>query len=207
MPQEPQIAADLSLVAGVLAGRSDAVQKLFGQVDALVRLQTRRNFPDAERDDLLSDFRDHLWANDWRRLRQWRAEAPLGHYLATLFRNFQNDALRAIAARRRAESGAAIDPVLAAPLLVDGPERAHEAVQLAECLEHGKAAITPRQRQILVLRHDEHLPYGEIATRMAVTIGTVGSNLADAEKALRRRLQGECKELLEHVLGTGVRVH
>ena len=207
MPEDPKIADDLALVAGVLTGRSDSVQKLLVQVDLLVRLQTRRNFPDAERDDLLSDFRDHLWANNWRRLRQWRAEAPLGHYLATLFRNFQNDALQAIAARRRAEGGAAIDSALAAPLLDDAPERAQEAVQLARCLDQGKAAITPKQRQILVLRHDEHLPYGEIATRMAVTIGTVGSNLADAEKALRRRLQGACRELLENVLGTGMRVH
>ena len=206
MATDPQIASDLALIADLLAGQSASVQRLYGLVDALMQAQTRRNFPVAERDELHSGFWEHLWDANWRRLRQWRGEAPLSHYLAALFRNFQNDAMRALESRQRVEDILATDPTLTASPLNE-PERVHEALQLAECLEHGKSAITARQRQVIDLRHTEQLPYSEIAIRMAVQIGTVGRNLADAETALRRRLQGECKELLEDVIGAGVRVH
>jgi RNA polymerase sigma factor (sigma-70 family) len=69
------------------------------------------------------------------------------------------------------------------------------------------AQITPRQQQILSLRHGAGFDYRAIGEALGVTTGTVGSNLADAEKALRRRMQGECAELLEEILGTARQGH
>jgi RNA polymerase sigma factor (sigma-70 family) len=84
----------------------------------------------------------------------------------------------------------------------DRPDTAQDVRDLLDCLESGVARVTPRQRLILTLRHAEGRDYRSIGEALGVATGTVGSNLADAERALRRRMQGECAELLEGIVGT-----
>jgi DNA-directed RNA polymerase specialized sigma24 family protein len=54
----------------------------------------------------------------------------------------------------------------------------------------------------LRLRHVETLRHQDIALHLGRALGTIASNLADAERALRRRLIGQCAELIEGLLGT-----
>jgi RNA polymerase sigma factor (sigma-70 family) len=197
------IARDLALVASVLAGVGPEAKRFLVQLDQQVRQLVRRNFPPAHREDLVNDFSQHLWEDDWRRLRQWRADAPLAHYLARLFANFQSDRMRALESQTRLEeSFGDLQQVLRVGDESDRPDTVQDVRDLLDCLESGVARVTPRQRLILTLRHAEGRDYRSIGEALGVATGTVGSNLADAEKALRRRMQGECAELLEGIVGT-----
>ena len=208
MPSTPQIDIDRALVASVLAGVGAEVKRLLVQVDQQTRQLVRRNFPRAHRDDLLNDFSQHLWENDWRRLRHWRGDAPLAHYLATLFANFQTDRMRMLETQDRLEeSWGHLQQVLRVGDEGDRPDTLQEVEDLRDCIEAGVSLITPRQQQILSLRHEAGLDYRSIGEALGVATGTVGSNLADAESALRRRMQGECAELLEDIVGTARRSH
>jgi RNA polymerase sigma factor (sigma-70 family) len=208
MPTDPQIDLDRALVASVLAGLGPEVKRLLVQVDRQVRSLVRRNFPSAHREDLIHDFSQALWEDEWRRLRLWRGDSPLSHYLATLFSNFQLDRLGALNRERLNESRfSETQQALNANEDGERPDTAQEVQELRDCLESGVAQITPRQQQILSLRHGAGFDYRAIGEALGVTTGTVGSNLADAEKALRRRMQGECAELLEEILGTARQGH
>lgn len=195
MPDDPQILADKALVAGVLAGLAEPVNELLAQAEARARRLIRRNFPAAQRDDLVNGFLEHLWREDWRVLRHWRGEAPLAHYLATVFRNLQLDRLEAL--RPTDDPG---DLPTDHPW--DDPELAHTLIDIVSCLEKALGLLTPKQQRLIELRHQQGCRYGEIAAELGITTGTVGTNLADAERALRRRLSGECKELVEETVRT-----
>jgi RNA polymerase sigma factor (sigma-70 family) len=195
MPDDPQILADKALVAGVLAGLAEPVNELLAQAEARARRLIRRNFPAAQRDDLVNGFLEHLWREDWRVLRHWRGEAPLAHYLATVFRNLQLDRLEALRPTDDPSDLPTDHPW-------DDPELAHTLMDIVSCLEKALGLLTPRQQRLIALRHQQGCRYGEIAAELGITTGTVGTNLADAERALRRRLSGECKELVEETVRT-----
>jgi RNA polymerase sigma factor (sigma-70 family) len=75
-------------------------------------------------------------------------------------------------------------------------------MDIVSCLEKALGLLTPKQQRLIALRHQQGCRYGEIAAELGITTGTVGTNLADAERALRRRLSGECKELVEETVRT-----
>jgi RNA polymerase sigma factor (sigma-70 family) len=195
MPDDPQMLADKALVAGVLAGLAEPVNELLAQAEARARRLIRRNFPAAQRDDLVNGFLEHLWRDDWRVLRHWRGEAPLAHYLATVFRNLQLDRLEALRPTHDPSDLPTDHPW-------DDPELAHTLMDIVSCLEKALGLLTPKQQRLIALRHQQGCRYGEIAAELGITTGTVGTNLADAERALRRRLSGECKELVEETVRT-----
>ena len=195
MPDDPQMLADKALVAGVLAGLAEPVNELLAQAEARARRLIRRNFPAAQRDDLVNGFLEHLWRDDWRVLRHWRGEAPLAHYLATVFRNLQLDRLEALRPTDDPSDLPTDHPW-------DDPELAHTLMDIVSCLEKALGLLTPKQQRLIALRHQQGCRYGEIAAELGITTGTVGTNLADAERALRRRLSGECKELVEETVRT-----
>jgi RNA polymerase sigma factor (sigma-70 family) len=223
MPDDPQILADKALVAGVLAGLAEPVNDLLARAEAQARRLIRRNFPAAHRDDLVNGYLEHLWRDDWRVLRHWRGEAPLANYLATVFRNLQLDRLEALrrdslpggassggspadgsppagATRRPIEEASGLPTVH--PL--DNPELAQTLGDIVGCLEKALGLLTPRQQRLIELRHQQGCQYDQIAAELGITTGTVGSNIADAERALRRRLSGECKELVEDTVRTSL---
>ena len=195
MPDDPQILADKALVAGVLAGLAEPVNDLLARAEAQARRLIRRNFPAAHRDDLVNGYLEHLWRDDWRVLRHWRGEAPLANYLATVFRNLQLDRLEALRPTDDPSDLPTDHPW-------DDPELAHTLMDIVSCLEKALGLLTPKQQRLIALRHQQGCRYGEIAAELGITTGTVGTNLADAERALRRRLSGECKELVEETVRT-----
>jgi RNA polymerase sigma-70 factor (ECF subfamily) len=68
------------------------------------------------------------------------------------------------------------------------PEAAAIAVADAAALERGLAALPPPWREVIVLREINGLGYREIATILAVPIGTVMSRLSRARSQLIRDL-------------------
>lgn len=228
MPDDPQILADKALVAGVLAALAEPTNELLARAEAQARRLIRRNFPAAHRDDLVNGYLEHLWQADWRVLRHWRQEAPLANYLATVFRNLQLDRLEAL--RRDSLSGGAPPggaspggspadgsppggatrrPIEEASDLptdhpLDNPELAQTLGDIVSCLEKAMGFLTPKQQRLIELRHQQGCQYDQIAAELGITTGTVGSNIADAERALRRRLSGECKELVEDTVRTSL---
>ena len=203
MPSPNPIHNDLALIASVLAGEATAVNRLLAYAETLARAHLRRGVPRSAHDDLINDFLARLWDGNWRRLRAWRGEAPLAHYLARIFTRCQLDALRTLAAEQSAAQAMADEPLFTdLDATTDpGPERVLSMSQLRDCLDQGIDRVTPNQRELLRLRHEEALRHREIAERLGRALGTVASNLADAERALRRRMMGECAELLDDIVG------
>lgn len=203
MPTPNPIAADSALLASVLAGDAAAVNRLLADAEALARAHIRRTVPRSAHDDLVNTYLAHLWDGNWRRLRAWRAEAPLAHYLARIFTRCQIDYLRALSTERQVTESLAQEPTVIEPDLPaeSDPERAIGVVQLRECLDKGINRVTPNQRELIRLRHDESLKHREIAEQLGRALGTIASNLAEAEQALLRRMLHECAELLDDMVG------
>jgi len=84
-------------------------------------------------------------------------------------------------------------PVEEIPDSRDTPEQALQAEQRDEELARALVAISPNQRQIVILRDYLDLPYAEIATVLGIVPGTVMSRLHRARLALKEALQENAK--------------
>jgi RNA polymerase sigma factor (sigma-70 family) len=207
MPAPNPIKDDLALIASVLAGDATAVNQLLVHAEKLARTHIKRNIPPSLHDDLVNGFLARLWDRNWRRLRAYRGDAPLAHYLSRIFTRCQIDFLRELAAEQRAAQAIADDPTAPLPNrdIDPGPEHAIGIGQLRDCLDKGLDRVTLKQQELLRLRHEESLRHREIAQRLERSMGTIASNLADAERALLRRMMGECAELLDDIVGVNRR--
>lgn len=207
MPAPNPIKDDIALISSVLAGDATAVNQLLVHAEKLARTHIKRNIPPSLHDDLVNGFLARLWDRNWRRLRAYRGDAPLAHYLSRIFTRCQIDLLRDLIADERAAQTIADDPTAPLPdhQLDQGPEHAVGVGQLRDCLDKGIDRVTPNQRELIRLRHEESLRHREIAQRVGRAMGTVASNLADAERALLRRMMGECAELLDDIVGVNRR--
>jgi RNA polymerase sigma-70 factor (ECF subfamily) len=95
-------------------------------------------------------------------------------------------------ARKRSRGGAK------AALLPDDadPSRATDeiaAVADRDALERGFRRITPEQRAVLVLQHFAGLSQAEIADVIGIPVGTAGSRLHYAARALRAALEADSR--------------
>jgi RNA polymerase sigma-70 factor, ECF subfamily len=134
----------------------------------------------ARADDLVQE----TLARGWEKRRLWAAGTDLRAWLFTIMHNiFVNQ--RAVAARDAqnvsldgdGESG------LAWQVPVRGAQHAH--VELMEVLRE-ISRLPPEQREVLVLAAVEELRYEEIASILAIPVGTVMSRLSRAREKLRR---------------------
>jgi len=200
---DPEIEKDIALVAGVLALDARATRELLQKAEVAAGLVARKLRSAADRDEFVNRARVHLWDGDWRRLRAWRKQVPLSHYFASVFANLRTDFLRE-RGRNDLESGhfGPGDDGTAFPDQTVDPTDGSDVEQVTECLGRGLGLLTPKQRRCLELRFFHGLSYQQMAADLAVSIGTVGTNLLDAQKALLRRMTGVCGELLASLLAT-----
>ena len=198
----PEIAQDAALVASVLAEDRRACDRMMRKAEVLARKIAGKLRP-AERDSFVNEALEHLWADDWRRLRMWKKRAPLSHYLKTMFRNLRTDHQRSSGRNDLLPGhfGPGDDGGTFQELIAD-PEIEQDAEQVERCLQSGLARITANQRQLVRLRFFEERSYQQIAETLAIHIGTVASNLVDAQKSLRRKMIGTCGELLSALFST-----
>src|ERR1035441_5363780 len=79
----------------------------------------------------------------------------------------------------------------------DAPDPVREAMvgEFSALVNVCMDRLSPRQREILALRHGSHKTYGDIAQKLGISIGTVKSRLARAREKLRALLAESYSEL------------
>ena len=71
------------------------------------------------------------------------------------------------------------------------PEDATVTQELIDSIADGMEKISPKHREILILRNVKNLTYEEIADILGISIGTVKSRIARARESLRSKLGGD----------------
>jgi RNA polymerase sigma-70 factor (ECF subfamily) len=131
-------------------------------------------------DDLVQD----TLARAWTKRRLWKSGSDLR---AWLFAIMHNVFVSQLAVARREAATVSLDAAgegdAALQAVVDGNQFAR--VELDEVVQRF-TCLSPEQREILLLSAVEELRYEEIATALAIPIGTVMSRLSRARGKLRR---------------------
>jgi RNA polymerase sigma-70 factor, ECF subfamily len=133
----------------------------------------------TEADDLAQDAMLHL--SD--RLSDWDPERPYTVWRNAVVTNLCRDRRRRQRARCDAELGAAQAGL---PDRLPAPDDDAQRREVREALRLGLAALTPREREVFVLRDLEGVATRDAAATLGITEGTVRSLLTLA----RRRLRG-----------------
>ncbi|HVO88442.1 MAG TPA: RNA polymerase sigma factor [Casimicrobiaceae bacterium] len=137
-------------------------------------------------DDLVQE----TLARAWEKRRLWTVGSDLRAWLFTIMHNvFVN---QRASARREAQNVSLDDEDSA----IDVPVRATQMVrvELQEMLRE-VAKLPPEQREVLLLAAVEELRYEEIATVLAIPVGTVMSRLSRARERMRRAAFGPAENV------------
>jgi RNA polymerase sigma-70 factor, ECF subfamily len=137
-------------------------------------------------DDLVQE----TLARAWEKRRLWTAGSDLRAWLFTIMHNvFVN---QRASARREALNVSLDDD----ESTIDVPVRAtqHVRVELQEMLRE-VAKLPAEQREVLLLAAVEELRYEEIATLLAIPVGTVMSRLSRARERMRRAAAGPAENV------------
>jgi RNA polymerase sigma factor (sigma-70 family) len=180
------------LLAKVLLGDNGAARMLVGLLAPIIRRVANRVAPPNLREDLIQEAWTHLWSNNGRVLQQWNHNGPLVHYVAVVASNLMRDRL----ARRTIVT----EPIEACfdPPDADDPTRTLEVKQLIECLEKAKSRLSEQMhRDLIYMRYELGLKHREIATKLGMAIGSVGTTLARVERYLRDKLMETCADHLD----------
>jgi RNA polymerase sigma-70 factor (ECF subfamily) len=181
--------ADARLARRAAAGDAEAF-------DAIVRrfkdrvLRVAHRF--LRRPEDVEEIAQEVFLKAYRALPDWRADAPLEHWLLRIATNACRDALRE---RKRRPATALADLAGDRGTLLD---RALEgaAVEAAEAEEARRVAadlldaLPPRDRVVLVLLDLEGMSTAEAAAATGSTRGAVKIRAMRARRALRRLAQG-----------------
>jgi RNA polymerase sigma-70 factor (ECF subfamily) len=87
--------------------------------------------------------------------------------------------------------------------LRDEPTRQFEHAELTQIVAETLRTIPPDQREVIVLRIEEHMDYAAIAETVGIPIGTVRSRLSRTRQAVRNALKR--KSMLEEPLDSSLR--
>lgn len=138
-----------------------------------------------------------------RGLANFRGDASLSTWLHHIARNLAHNNYWYFYRRRRHATLSldcplgADNPATFADLVAsEGASPAREAMtgEFAELVTDCIARLGARPREILTLRNTNQLSYGEIATKLGISIGTVKSRLGRARDSLRALLGKTCPE-------------
>jgi RNA polymerase sigma-70 factor (ECF subfamily) len=133
------------------------------------------NAPDAE------DISQGAFIKVYRRIGDFRGEARLGSWMYRIVVNLCLNQRRkkALSEMELRESFEDNDGHQAAPASDHeaNPEKATEAEMMRQHLRRALDRLSPQQRTIFILRHDEDLPLAEIGKMLKISEGTVKSQL------------------------------
>lgn len=183
-PQPPAELDELTLIRaqrGDARARRDLVERYQRPVFALLsRMLQRRDLPPG-----VEDLAQETFLRVFRALPGYNRDGParLSTWILTIASNLAIDAIR----RRRLPTqplDGANDPV--APLRSDADA---ERLRLAEVLRRAIDDLSPEHRAAFLLREYHEFEYAEIASALAIDLGTVKSRLSRARAALRRSLE------------------
>lgn len=184
--------ADVDLVTRARGGDAAALDALVREhrrdvyLVALQLLGDREEAMDATQDALLRFLAT---------LSRFRPGEPVRPWLLTIVRNRCRDLLRRRHIRRADSLDSDPDEggyFVAEPVSdLPSPQEDLERRSLQRRVWRALGALSPAQREMLVLRDYQDLSYQEIADQLAVPIGTVMSRLHRARRALAEQLAGE----------------
>lgn len=167
--------SDAELVRGARDGSEDAFRRLLERHGPpLYRMLVRLTGQTADAEDLYQE----ATLRAARGLAGWREEGSFPAWLFTIARNLHLDGCR----RRRADetplTGDLPDP---RPTSAGGGAAERE---LALALE----SLSPKLREVFLLRHYGERPFKEIAAILGLPLGTVLARMSYAVRELRPRL-------------------
>lgn len=179
-------APDGTVVAEILRGNDAAAQELVRRFERPVYNLVARMVRDpGAAEDLTQD----TFIKVFRSLHTFDANLRFSAWILKIAHNTAIDSLR----RTRPGTVSLDDQEghvaerLRDPLAIS-PERSATRQQLAEALDAAMERLRPEFSRVLVLRYQEDLDYGEIATVLDVPLGTVKTFLHRARQALAREL-------------------
>ncbi len=170
------VAEDRRLAELVLAGDDTAFEYLFNRYrDAIHRLFAQRLGGIGDIDDLLQETFIKVYIN----LHRYDARYTFGQWVYTIARNTFVDFVR------RRQEDLPIDERFAAPV-APGPTPEESVINLQQRtqIEHYLERLTPRYRQLIVLRFFDEYSYEEIAAKLSLPLGTVKTQIHRARERM-----------------------
>lgn len=182
-------ATDVELVRGALAGSEWAFREIVLRYQAPVyRLMVRMMRDPSRSEELAQD----TFVKAFRSLHTYDAQRKFAAWLLAIARNVAIDELRrgklhTLPLEKPDSDGMQIRETLEAA----GPTPAlvTERLELARALETAVACLRPEYREIVTLRHEHELDYGEIAQITGMPVGTIKSSLHRARKELAEHME------------------
>ena len=186
---------DRRLIERLLADDRQAweefVRRFSGMVWRILRGGFRLSKDGAE--DAFQEIFLRLQEDDLRRLRSWRAAAPLDAYLVVVVRRLARDCLRA--ERRASPGGEGGEETPDPPDPGPSPEELAMLAERRQAVQACRERLASRDRELLDLRYSLDLKYQAIAKRLKMTISNVGVALSRAEERVRRCLRDHYPDL------------
>jgi RNA polymerase sigma-70 factor, ECF subfamily len=194
-----EVAFDRVLVDRFKAGDQSAFEEMvtryWDRIYAMVH-QLLRNQQDAEEVTQDAFIRAH------RGLVNFRGDAAFSTWLYQIATNLARNRYWYWWRRKRdqtisfdqpvgEEGTTPLSEVFAAEM--ETPEDATVTQELVDRIAVGMGKLSPKHREILILRNVKNLSYEEIAAVLGISVGTVKSRIARAREALRGRLGDEFK--------------
>ncbi len=181
---------DASLVRRCLKDDPEAFRILVGRYQADVystalRLLARPE--DAE------DMAQETFLRAFRALRRYDSTRPFGAWLHTIasrlcIDHHRRNRARMISLTQPEEGSAGEERTIELEDPADRPEETAERSELARRLEALVLELPPDSRAAILLRHQQDLPYEEIARVLGVPLGTVKARIHRARIMLKEKL-------------------
>ncbi|MCX4301331.1 MAG: sigma-70 family RNA polymerase sigma factor [Alistipes sp.] len=177
------VADDRRLVELALEDDDTAFEYLFDRYrDAIRRLLVQRSGNASDADDLLQETFIKVYIN----LHKYSPEYTFGQWVYTIARNTFIDFVR------RRQDDLSIDERFTAPASSSPtPEERFINLQQRTQIEGYLERLSPRYRQLIVLRFFDELSYEEIAAKLALPLGTVKTQIHRAREQMCRFIQNE----------------
>ena len=195
--------ADGDLARQIDAGDEAAFMAVYDAHASLLFGIVTRLLSDRE---AAADVVQETYLTLWQRAAQFRPEAgSLRTWLMRIARNRALDRLRAEARRPRlvafaepaaADGGRTAHADQTAVAVDDAPESSNERRWVQAVVRTALADMPADERLVLVLAYDEGLSQSQIATRLALPVGTVKSRTRRAMARLREAL-GSVPDLVD----------
>ncbi len=170
------VAEDRELVERALGGDDTAFEYLFNRYrDAIHRLFVQRLNGVNDTDDLLQETFIKVYIN----LQRYSTNYTFGQWVYTIARNTFIDYVR------RRQDDLSIDERFSAPAsAAPTPEESVINRQQRSQIEHYLERLTPRYRQLILMRFFEEYSYEEIAAKLTLPLGTVKTQIHRAREQM-----------------------
>ena len=178
------VADDRELVDRVLKGDDTAFEYLFNRYrDAIHRLFVQRLGGTNDADDLLQETCIKVYIN----LHRYNRSYTFGQWVYTIARNTFIDFVR------RRQEDLPIDDRFAAPASsAPTPEESVINLQQRTQIEHYLEQLSPRYRQLIVMRFFDEYSYEVIAAKMSLPLWTLKTQIHRAREQMCRLIaEGE----------------